>query len=129
MAKLDGDYDPADECLGAGMSLQAVVEYDALNATTLQVISGLQTPLCALSGTVDRNVMPDQLLAIQAASQGDAEFHLLKGVGHGLRNLLDPAAQSSIDPQVIDALSAFLASVATPSVSAVDDAALSGAPQ
>lgn len=129
MAKLESDYDPADECLGGGVSLQAVAEYDALNATTLQVISGLQTPLCALSGTVDRNVMPDQLLAIQAASQGDAEFHLLKGVGHGLRNLLDPAKQSDIDPQVIDVLSAFLASVATPSEAERDGSAPSGPPQ
>ena len=129
LAKLDGDYDPVDECLGGGVSLQAVAEYDALNATTLEVIAGLQAPLCALSGTVDRNVMPDQLLSIQAASQGDAEFHLIKGVGHGLINLLEPATPPSLDPHLSEILSAFLASVATPPVATPDDAASSAVAQ
>lgn len=89
-----------------------MAEYDALSNTTLQVITDMAQPLCALSGTVDQNVLPAQLLAIQQASQGDAEFHLLKGVGHGLRNLLTPSRPAELDPQMVEVISTFLSSVA-----------------
>ena len=112
--KLDGDYDPNDFCLGGGTTLRAVAEYDALSEQTLDVIGGLDKPLCALNGTVDRNVGPEHLMAIREASRGDAEFHLLSGVGHGLRNLVEPANPPVIDPQVSEVISTFLTSVKTP---------------
>ncbi len=114
LAKLDTDYDPGDLCMGGGLPLQAIAEYDELNETNLDVIANLDKPLCALNGTVDRNVEPEQLMAIREASQGDAEFHLLPGVGHGLRNLVEPTDPPIIDPQVSEVISTFLSSVEAP---------------
>jgi len=112
--KLDAAYDPDDFCIGGGTTLQAIAEYDELNEKTLDVIAGLDKPLCALNGTVDRNVGPEQLMAIREASRGDAEFHLLSGVGHGLRNLVEPSNPPIIDPQVSEVISTFLSSVKAP---------------
>ena len=114
MARLDVNYDPGDDCVGGGVSLQALAEYDVLNRTTLDVIANLDKPLCALNGTVDRNVEPEQLMDIREASRGDAEFHLLKGVGHGLRNLVESTDPPVIDPQVTEVISTFLSSVTVP---------------
>jgi len=111
----EGDYDPDDGCLGGGVTLQAVAEYDELNATTPEVLADLDVPLAALAGTVDRNVPPGEMLAIRDATDGgDAEFHLLAGVGHGMTNLVAPTDPPTIDDEVLDKLDYFLQTVPLP---------------
>lgn len=112
--KLDGDYDPDDMCIGGGTTLRAVAEYEELNRTTLDVIGRLDVPLCAIAGALDLNVPPSDLHAIRAATDGDAEFHLIAGVGHGLRNLREPADPPELDPRVVERMLGFLASVEAP---------------
>jgi len=113
--KLDGDYDPDDMCVGGGTSLRAMAEYDVLNRTTPDVIGNLDVPLFAVAGTIDRNIPPPEMARIVAASKGgDAEFHLIAGMGHGLTNVLEPADPPELEPEFLDRLEAFLTSVATP---------------
>ncbi len=50
VGQLDGDYDPADGCLGGGVSLQALAECEDLNRTTLDVNGTLEVPLLAVGG-------------------------------------------------------------------------------
>ena len=117
VGQLDGEYDPTSQCLGGGVPLQAIAEYDELNKTTRSVISQLDTPLLAINGTVDRNVPPEELMAIRDAAKGrDAEFHLIAGVGHGLRDLVDDSQADEVDPEVLAVIDGFLASVKRPTV-------------
>lgn len=112
MGQIDGDYDPDDPCVGGGVTLQALAEYEALNRTQADVIAGLDIPLCAINGTVDRNVSPHHLERIREAAAGrDAEFHLVGGVGHGLCNLVEPTSPREIDEAVMERLVGFLGSV------------------
>ncbi len=111
----EGDYDPDDGCLGGGVTLEAVKEYDELGRSTPEVIGGLDVPLAALAGTVDRNVAPEELLAIRKAAKGlDAEFHLLPGVGHGLTNLVSPSSPPVIDEKLLSKLDYFLQTAPQP---------------
>jgi len=110
--RIDGDYDPADPCLGGRVTLQALAEYEEMNRTQVDVIGRLDIPLCAIAGTVDRNVSPHHLQRIREAAAGcDAEFHLVGGVGHGLFNLVDPPSPLEIDAAVMERLFEFLGSV------------------
>jgi len=112
VGQLDGAYDPADGCLGGGVSLRALAEYEDLNRTTLDVIGTLEVPLLAVGGTVDRNVPPEDLLAVQRAAAGrDAEVHLIGGMGHGLQELVDPEVPAGLDPELLEVLDGFLGSV------------------
>jgi len=113
--KLDGDYDPADDCLGGGVHLQALAEYDALNSLTPAVIRDLDAPLFAVSGTVDRNVPAEEIAAIIAASGGsDAEFHLIPKMGHNLTNAIQPEEPPELHSTFLTRLSDFLSSVHFP---------------
>jgi len=111
----EGDYDPSDPCLGGGVTLQAVAEYDELNRTTPDVLATLDVPLAVLAGTVDRNVAPEELVLIrEATAGGDAEFHLLPGVGHGLTNLVSPSDPPELDDELLEKLDYFLQTVPLP---------------
>lgn len=111
-----GDPDPLEEmCIGGGVSLRALAEYETLNRRTVAAIQQLEVPLFAASGTVDRNVPPAELSTIREAARGkDAEFHLIAGMGHGLRGLLQPADPPVIHPELLRRLDGFLASVPWP---------------
>lgn len=109
--RANGPHDPDDDCLGGGLTLRALAEYEAMNERTPEVAGALRVPLFAISGTVDRNVDPGQLVALREAAHGDAEYHLLSGVGHGLRNLIEPTDPPELDPRLLDRLGGFLASV------------------
>ncbi len=110
--RIDGDYDPEDPCVGGGVTLQALAEYEELNRTLPDVLGRLDIPMCAIAGTVDRNVSPHHLERIREAAAGrDAEFHLVGGVGHGLCNLVEPASPREIDAEVMERLVGFLGSV------------------
>jgi len=112
--KLDGDYDPADECLGGGTSLQAIAEYEEINSQTPVVIGALEVPLFAVSGTIDRNIPPTEMVKISAATNGgDAEFHLIAGMGHGLTDMMNPADPPVLEPQFVERLAIFLSTVPT----------------
>jgi len=111
----EGDYDPDDACLGGGVTLQAVAEYDELNRTTPEVLAALEVPIGAFAGTVDRNVVPAELLAIrEATGGGDAEFHMLAGMGHGLTNLVSPSDPPELDEDLLERLDYFLQTVGQP---------------
>lgn len=112
--KLDGAYDPDDMCVGGGTTLRAVAEYDALNRSTPAVLGALRVPLFAAGGTVDRNVDPSQLLAVRDARPPDAEIHLVAGMGHGLRDLVEPTDPPQLDAQLVQRLRAFLVTVRRP---------------
>lgn len=110
--RLAGDYDPSDGCLGGGVTLQALAEYDELSLATVPTVAALDVPLMAIAGTVDLNVPPEHLHALRDASHGDAEFHLVPWMGHALRDLQDPSV-AALHPELVDRLVAFLDSVRT----------------
>ncbi|TVQ94561.1 MAG: alpha/beta fold hydrolase [Deltaproteobacteria bacterium] len=115
MDRINTVHDPDDRCMGGGVTLAALYEYEVLNRRTLHLVGSLDKPLFFLSGTLDLNVPPAELARFRQAAQGrDAEFHLISGIGHGLTDLHHPPSPPEIDPRVLDALGAFLGSVSAP---------------
>ncbi len=110
--KLDGDYDPDEQCLGGGVSLQSLAEYDELNRRTPATLGALDKPVFAISGTVDRNIPPEEMALIKAGiAGGDAEFHLIAGMGHGLTDMLEPADPPVLHPELVERLTTFLSTL------------------
>jgi len=115
--QMDGEHDPNDDCLGGGTTLVALAEYDELNHRTPETLGALEVPVFAISGTVDRNIPPEEMAAIKSATGGgDAEFHLVAGMGHGLTDLLEPSSPPVLHPELLERLAAFLGTVPAPAV-------------
>lgn len=121
VGKLDGQYDPQDQCLGGGVTLAAVAAERGFAAQTLDKIRTLHCPLLVLQGNLDRNVQPDtpEIIA-KATTDRDVEIHFIADAGHLLNDLTDLKDPPEFHPEVVAALGAFLARVPVPERSRLD---------
>jgi len=110
MGKLKGTYDPADRCLGGGVSLGQLAEFIEYESHTLERMKALDVPLMVIQGSVDRNIDPAEMQIIPAGlGDRDYEIHYVPGVNHLMMNALEPKRE--IDAEVAARLRTFLASV------------------
>ncbi|MCA9644266.1 MAG: alpha/beta fold hydrolase [Polyangiaceae bacterium] len=111
-SRLSGPHDPGDQCMGGGVTLQALAEEKILADTTVETWTQLSCPGLVLQGTLDRNVHPRVAneLAQRLASR-DAEVHLIRGTGHLLNDHDAPTNRPVFDSQVLEAMRAFFSSV------------------
>ncbi|MEZ4370283.1 MAG: alpha/beta fold hydrolase [Polyangiaceae bacterium] len=111
-SRLAGPHDPHDQCMGGGVTLQALAEERILADTTVDTWTKLACPALVLHGTLDRNVHPRvaEELAHKLATR-DAEVQLIEGTGHLLDDRSAPADHPVFDPRVLAAMRAFFSSV------------------
>ncbi|MBW2529413.1 MAG: alpha/beta fold hydrolase [Deltaproteobacteria bacterium] len=110
--KLRGDYDPQEQCLGGGVTLRALAEYQEYAAKTVARIGALRCPLLALFGSVDRNIDPAVADEVERALEGKpGEVHVIAGMAHSLTNAVRPSTPTELDPGLVEALTTFLRAV------------------
>ena len=111
--RLEGPaYDPEERCVAPTISQRQVRRFDDLVAGIPDALTSLECPVMALQGTVDLNVHPGQVETYRQIMAGrDAEFHLVRGVDHCMTNALSPATPPRVDGEVLERVSAFLASI------------------
>lgn len=115
IAKLDGDYDPNDTCLGGGVTLAALADERSFAAATLDKIRTLHCPLLVLQGTLDRNIDPAMPEIIAEATRGrDVDVRVIADADHLLNHLTDLRDPPEFHPEVLRALDDFLARVPLP---------------
>ena len=91
---------------------RVIREFDDIVATIPDALGALDCPVMALQGNLDINIHPQQLRHYQGMLAGrDAEFHLVRGVGHTLTNGLTPSDPPRIDPTVLTLVHEFLGSI------------------
>jgi pimeloyl-ACP methyl ester carboxylesterase len=111
-ARLRSSFQPLEQCVGGGVTQQALGAHVIRGALTTERLRTLSCPLLVLHGNLDRNVRPStarQLAALLPPNR--AGVHLLHGVGHSLTHGIEPDDPVSLAPSVTAALRRFFSTV------------------
>ncbi len=107
-----GTHTPGAQCLGGGVTQQALADYEALGRRTRGLLADLDAPVLAMQGAVDLNIDPDEIPRMTAVLAGrDAELYRLAGLDHSFTDALAPSTPITLAPSAVERLRAFLASV------------------
>jgi uncharacterized protein len=111
-ARLSGPHDPMDKCLGGGVTLEMLADYQAYVQRMPQVLASETCPIFAIQGSVDRNIDPAEMGKLAALLEGkDHELHYVPKVNHLLVDVVDGKSPAVIDADVERRIHTFLGSV------------------
>jgi pimeloyl-ACP methyl ester carboxylesterase len=106
------DFRPLEQCIGGGVTQQALGQHVNRAPLTFPRIRSLDCPLLALQGNLDRNINPGALRQLAELLPPErASVQMLQGVGHSLTDGLDPADPPDLASSVKRALRGFLARI------------------
>lgn len=109
--RLRSAFDPTEQCMGGGVTQQALLEGEELARKTVDRLRELTVPVLAVQGVLDRNTDPQVAVILrEIMSSRDGEVHFVAGVGHSLTDAARPADRQ-LAPVVTRAIGEFLRTV------------------